>query len=156
MATIAAARGDFLRGARLFGAAEAWRGPAGAAVPPYERRIYDEARVGIRAALDASTVAAAWADGRSMRPEHAFAFALSTDTEPAPGPLSPREREVLDLLRRGLSNRAIARELVITEKTTEAHVSSILRKLNLSSRAQAAVWAVQNGAPPGEGFDCAR
>jgi DNA-binding NarL/FixJ family response regulator len=55
-----------------------------------------------------------------------------------------RAEEVLDLLSRGLSNRAIAQELVITEKTTEAHVSNILRKLNLTSRAQAAVWAVQH------------
>jgi two-component system, NarL family, nitrate/nitrite response regulator NarL len=55
-----------------------------------------------------------------------------------------RAEEVLDLLSRGLSNRAIAQALVITEKTTEAHVSNILRKLNLTSRAQAAVWAVQH------------
>ncbi|HEY1296441.1 MAG TPA: LuxR C-terminal-related transcriptional regulator [Chloroflexota bacterium] len=144
MATIAVARGDFVRAARVFGAAEALRGPAGAAVPPYERRIYDEARQQLRGGLSVGAISAAWTHGRRMRPEQAVAYAFGECEEPELNPLSARERDVLDLLTRGLSNRAIAQKLVITEKTTEAHVSNILRKLGVSTRAQAAVWAVQN------------
>ena len=55
--------------------------------------------------------------------------------------LTPRERDVLDGLGRGLSNRAIARELVISEATAKTHVSRVLRKLECSSRMQAAVIA---------------
>jgi DNA-binding NarL/FixJ family response regulator len=60
-------------------------------------------------------------------------------------PLSPREREVLALVGLGYSNREIAGELVISERTARTHVSSILFKLRLSSRTQAALWAVKNG-----------
>jgi DNA-binding NarL/FixJ family response regulator len=60
-------------------------------------------------------------------------------------PLSPREREVLALVGLGYSNREIADELVISERTARTHVSSILFKLRLSSRTQAALWAIKNG-----------
>ena len=59
--------------------------------------------------------------------------------------LTPREREVATLLARGLSNRAIADALVITETTAEVHVKHILGKLGFQSRAQAAVWAAEHG-----------
>lgn len=59
--------------------------------------------------------------------------------------LSPREREVLSLVGLGYSNRAIADELVISERTARTHVSSILFKLDLTSRTQAALWAIKNG-----------
>jgi DNA-binding NarL/FixJ family response regulator len=61
------------------------------------------------------------------------------------GPLSPREREVATLIARGLSNRQIAQSLVISERTVENHVSSILARLGLDTRAQVSVWAVQHG-----------
>jgi DNA-binding CsgD family transcriptional regulator len=63
--------------------------------------------------------------------------------------LTPREREVLSLLALGLSNRAIAERLVISVKTTEVHVSSILNKLNLKSRAAAAARAAEEGLAAG-------
>jgi two-component system, NarL family, response regulator LiaR len=59
--------------------------------------------------------------------------------------LTGREREVLTLLARGLSNKLIARELSISEKTVKTHVSSILGKLGLTDRTQAALYAVRSG-----------
>jgi two-component system, NarL family, nitrate/nitrite response regulator NarL len=59
--------------------------------------------------------------------------------------LTPREREILACLARGESNKAIARELDVAESTVKIHVQNILKKLNLSSRVQAAVFAVGHG-----------
>lgn len=57
--------------------------------------------------------------------------------------LTPRELEVLQLLTKGMSNRDIAQTLTVAEKTVKTHVSSILSKLHLSDRMQAALYAVQ-------------
>lgn len=59
--------------------------------------------------------------------------------------LTPRERETLTWLAKGVSNKHIARGLDVAESTIKVHVQSILRKLNLCSRVQAAVFAVENG-----------
>lgn len=55
--------------------------------------------------------------------------------------LSSREREVLKLIARGYSYKEVARELFISIKTVETHVSSVLRKLQLSNRHQLTKWA---------------
>lgn len=60
-------------------------------------------------------------------------------------PLTPREREILRWLARGNSNKLIARNLKVTESTVKVHMQNILRKLNLGSRVQAAVYAVEHG-----------
>jgi DNA-binding NarL/FixJ family response regulator len=60
-------------------------------------------------------------------------------------PLTPREREVLALIGRGMANKVIARELSLSEKTVKAHVSSILAKLGVTDRTQAALYAVRAG-----------
>jgi NarL family two-component system response regulator LiaR len=65
--------------------------------------------------------------------------------EPAVHSLTEREREVLRLLAGGLSNREIAGELVIGETTVKSHVSSILDKLHLEGRTQAAIYALRHG-----------
>jgi DNA-binding NarL/FixJ family response regulator len=57
--------------------------------------------------------------------------------------LTPREREVLRLIARGYTYREIARELFISVKTVESHVSSVLRKLQLSTRHQLTRWAAE-------------
>jgi NarL family two-component system response regulator LiaR len=57
--------------------------------------------------------------------------------------LTDREQEVLRLIARGLSNKAIAAELVVSEKTVKTHVSNILAKLHLADRTQAALYAVK-------------
>ncbi|HWT25134.1 MAG TPA: response regulator transcription factor [Solirubrobacteraceae bacterium] len=65
--------------------------------------------------------------------------------EPAAPRLTPREREVLALLGRGFSNKRIALELGIAEKTAKIHVSRILHKLGVADRTQAALHAVREG-----------
>ena len=59
-------------------------------------------------------------------------------------PLSPRVREVLQLIARGHSNRQIARDLAIGEQTVKTHVRSILTKLGLQDRVQAAIFVLRH------------
>jgi NarL family two-component system response regulator LiaR len=63
--------------------------------------------------------------------------------KPAIADLTERELDVLRLVARGLSNKLIARELVVSEKTVKTHVSNILAKLHLADRTQAALYAVR-------------
>jgi two-component system, NarL family, response regulator LiaR len=72
-------------------------------------------------------------------------FAAGRAPEPSTDGLTEREREVLTLIARGLPNKLIARDLSISEKTVKAHVSSILGKLGVSDRTQAALFAVRSG-----------
>jgi DNA-binding NarL/FixJ family response regulator len=98
-----------------------------------------------------AAVASDWANGQAMPSEDAIAFALAPDDAEQPAvdprrprgtapaaPLTTREREVAALLARGLSNRAIAAALVISERTAEKHVANVMAKLGLRSRAQVA------------------
>ena len=71
----------------------------------------------------------------------AFAGAAPPATDPELEQLTPREREVLRLIARGYAYKEVARDLEISVKTVESHVSSVLRKLQLSSRHQLARWA---------------
>ncbi len=59
--------------------------------------------------------------------------------------LTPRERQVAELIARGRTNRQIADELVIALSTAERHVANILRKLQVSSRAQVVAWMLSQG-----------
>ncbi|WP_030434925.1 response regulator transcription factor [Actinoplanes subtropicus] len=61
-------------------------------------------------------------------------------TARAAGSLTPRERQVVALVARGLTNREIATELVVSRRTVETHVQNSLRKLALTSRAEIAAW----------------
>jgi len=72
----------------------------------------------------------------------------SATTQSQAGGLTPRELEVIRLLARGQTNRAIARELDISEKTVARHVSNIFTKLDLSSRAAAAAYAFTHRLVP--------
>ncbi len=75
--------------------------------------------------------------------------ALRTPSTPRPGPeLTGREHQVLRLVAAGKANKDIAAELNISERTARTHVSSILTKLRLTSRTQAALWAVREGLGP--------
>jgi DNA-binding NarL/FixJ family response regulator len=66
----------------------------------------------------------------------------------APERLTPREREVLALIARGMANKRIALELGVSEKTVKAHVGRVLAKLGVSDRTQAALLAVRSGLVP--------
>jgi NarL family two-component system response regulator LiaR len=59
--------------------------------------------------------------------------------------LTERERQVLALIARGLTNREIAEKMVISEKTVKTHVSNLLDKLDLEDRTRAAIWALKHG-----------
>jgi DNA-binding NarL/FixJ family response regulator len=71
----------------------------------------------------------------------AFADVAPAQADPELDQLTPREREVLRLIARGYAYKEVARDLGISTKTVETHVSSVLRKLQLSSRHQLARWA---------------
>lgn len=76
-----------------------------------------------------------------------LARALRTDTRPKTpheAALTGREQEILDLIAEGLSNKQVARKLDITEGTVKVHVKHLLKKLNLRTRLEAAVWATKN------------
>lgn len=87
--------------------------------------------------------------GESLLHPRAAGAVLREVAEPravAPDPgLTPREREVLALIARGLTNRLIARELAVAEKTVKTHVSHVLAKLGVTDRTQAALLAVREG-----------
>ena len=69
--------------------------------------------------------------------------------EPPTDRLTARERQVLELIGRGLSNKLIARELGISEKTVKTHVGHVLAKLGVTDRTQAALHAVRAGLVEG-------
>jgi DNA-binding NarL/FixJ family response regulator len=99
----------------------------------------EELRTAIRAAAAGKVQLAPEAAARLMREVRA---------PEGPEKLSEREMEVLRLLARGYANKTIARELGITERTVKAHVGSILGKLHLESRTQAALYAGRIGLVP--------
>lgn len=74
----------------------------------------------------------------------AVAAAAHADVDAELASLSAREREILDLIARGDSNKHIARKLDIAETTVKIHVQHILRKLHITSRVQAAVFAARH------------
>jgi non-specific serine/threonine protein kinase len=102
----------------------------------------------VRAALSKQDLAAASRQGRRPTVEAAIASILDEPaavTPPPAGPLTAREREIAALVADGLSNRAIAARLVISQRTVDGHVERILAKLGFSSRTQVAAWAVTEG-----------
>ena len=154
-AGLAGAKAQGGRAARLWGAAEALRKTIGDPLSIEGRLYFERSRVAARAQLGEATWEAAFAQGMAMELEEAVEYALSEDdssmnasrtpeqtstTAPPPSALTRREREVAKLVTRGLTNRRIAKELVLSERTVENHVHNILKKLNLSSRSEVAAW----------------
>jgi non-specific serine/threonine protein kinase len=154
-------RGEYGRAARLFGAAEAFEETlGGGSAEWWADQTEDDRRVAsARAGLGEAAFGAAWSEGRSMTLEQAVEYALaSAGAVPGPiarkepvtrdraaDPLTAREREVAAFVARGLTNRQIAEQLVIAERTAETHVQNIFNKLGFTSRAQVAAWAAEHG-----------
>lgn len=69
------------------------------------------------------------------------------DRKPSPSDadLTQREREILGLISRGMSNKSIGNELAISDGTVKVHVKNLLRKINAKSRLEAAIWAIEKG-----------
>lgn len=80
-----------------------------------------------------------------LAPEAAARLMRELRAPESPGKLTDRESEVLMLVARGRTNEQISGELFVSEQTTKAHVSSILKKLGVKSRTQAALHAVRAG-----------
>ncbi len=80
-----------------------------------------------------------------------FVTRLASQDEPSareasdPATLTRREKETLRWIARGVSNKEIARAMGLAESTVKVHVQSILRKLGVASRVQAAVYAIEHG-----------
>jgi non-specific serine/threonine protein kinase len=170
LAIVAQRQGAVARSARLTGAMEAIRETLGSSplsLSPGERAHYDEAISRVRAALGDEQVVTLQAAGRALSFEESLALVRSEPDEAegrarvapavapaltAPagriGPLTRRESEVAVLAARGLTDRQIAAELVITEGTVGVHLERIFGKLGIRSRAQLAAWVVEQGAAP--------
>jgi predicted ATPase/DNA-binding CsgD family transcriptional regulator len=159
------------RAARFYGAAEALREAVRMPRSGSEHRAREASVNALRDAMTDVAFATAWAAGRGLPLATAVEEALDTahqvqlnlaartkevpPTEPPvpahgdihlrPDRLTPREIETAVLVARGLTNRQIATELVITERTAAAHVGHILEKLGLASRTQIAIWTTEQG-----------
>ncbi|GGS75115.1 LuxR C-terminal-related transcriptional regulator [Nonomuraea spiralis] len=104
-----------------------------------------------RAKLGEGRATSLWSRGRAMSPYDAARQVLEGERSAPPPPAEPvrhslltaRELEIAGLLTRGLSNRAIAEELVISPATVARHIANIMEKLGYTSRAQIAVWAAE-------------
>jgi non-specific serine/threonine protein kinase len=156
LASVAAAAREYTRAARLYGAAETMQDAIGAPAPRHHSRT-EQAVSRVRSGLGEAAFADAWAAGRSLPLAEAVAEALALTSDAAGVPagkqstptarhgLTPREVDVLHLVREGCTNREIGNRLSISERTARTHVQNILDKLDLSNRAAAAAYAVEFG-----------
>jgi DNA-binding NarL/FixJ family response regulator len=152
-AWVSAEQAQIARAVRLFGAAQALPEAIGAPMPPANRAEYDRSVAAARTRLGEAAFGALWREGRALSLEDAMEQAMAADSgdgQFASGAidLTQREHEVVRLVVQGLTNREIAETLVVSVRTAEAHITHLLNKLGLRSRAQLAVWAVQHGVVP--------
>ncbi len=153
LATVVTAQGEAVWGARLWGAAEALRDMVGSHLPPIFRADYERSVAAARTQLGEKVFTVAWAEGRTMTPEHVFTArgpaTISTST-PAkfpttyPDGLTAREVEVLRLVAQGMTNELVAKQLVISPRTVNTHLTSIFGKIGVSSRSAATRYAMEH------------
>ncbi|GAB3857751.1 LuxR family transcriptional regulator [Nocardioides maradonensis] len=152
VAWVAAVRHEADRAALLFGGTDTiWRTLGARQLRSFRQR-YESL---VRKELGERRFLAAFERGSRMSVEELLALALrepsadqGTAPEPAAG-LTPREREVAQLVAEGMSNKEIAAKLVISLRTAEGHVERILNKQGFKSRAQLAIWFTQHGKTSG-------
>ncbi|MBO4253106.1 LuxR family transcriptional regulator [Streptomyces griseorubiginosus] len=152
LAWITASAGDHQRAGRFLGAARALRedaGITGAAGDPHHKEFHAQCAAQVHHALGPAGYEKALAAGAAIDgAEQLIAYALgTTDSGAGPGAsradttgLTRREEEVVALVARGMTNRRIAAELVLSPRTVDNHVNRILTKLGFSSRAEIAAW----------------
>ena len=137
------------RPARILGAADAYQAMR-------EPRPYRQARPADDAACELrSEVKAGRLDADAVEAVLGAAGHRVARRREGPAGLTPREIEVLRLLARGLSNKVIAEQLVISPKTVANHVEHIYTKIDASTRARASLFAMQHGLLPEEEFAAA-
>ena len=156
--------GQLEHAAQLFGAVTAWLSRTGESLWPSDQKAYERDLEATRRALGGRLFDEAFERGRMLPLDPAVERAKELLREAVEAPvqsepstrsqseprlrgstLTARERDVVGLVRRGLSNRQIANELVISEKTAINHVGHILEKLAVRSRAELVARAVELG-----------
>lgn len=150
LAWIAAADGRYRRAAVLMGAARARSQAVGSptVLVPNVLIHHEEAEKRTRDALADSVFESAQRQGRSMTCDDVVAYALG-EQQSANAPqveavtLTRREQQVAELVAQGLTNKAIAAKLVISQRTAQGHVEHVLAKLGFNSRTQIAAWVVE-------------
>ena len=140
-AALAADEGHPSRAVRLIGAAESVQRSCGAQPWPAVAANSQRWLSHVIARLGQPRVTSLRAAGARLTAAQAVALALAPDDADRSDPLTARERQIADLVRAGLTNRAIATRLVISERTVDGHVAHILSKLGVTSRAQIAAWS---------------
>jgi non-specific serine/threonine protein kinase len=153
LAGFALADGDTTRAAFMFGSSEKMWEPIGVPIFGWGtfRDWSEQGRARAREALGQQAFEAACERGRCLTAEEAVAYALGEEAEapptPEPGPSLPqltrREREVAELVAQGESNKAIAANLMVSQRTAESHIEHILSKLGFTSRTQIAAWIIR-------------
>jgi DNA-binding NarL/FixJ family response regulator len=126
-------------------------------MPQRRRPRYDAPVAAARARLGEPPFAEAWAAGAAMAADEAVDYALLGEArsrgparpESTADPLTARERQVAELIARGLTSREIAAELIVSEKTVDAHADHIRSKLGVRSRAEIAAWVARQGLDSG-------
>jgi len=158
LAWIAATIGNYRRAARLLGAADRFWQAVGVTLygAPQWLRGRTDCQAATRQALGDQAYERALREGAALTTDEAVGYALGE--QPGPGraeeataepadaaetPLTSREREVAELVARGLSNKQIGARLIVSQRTAESHVENILRKLGFTSRTQLAGWIAQ-------------
>jgi predicted ATPase/DNA-binding CsgD family transcriptional regulator len=155
LSTMAEAEGDLDGAVLASSAASSLREAMGHKVGSHAA---DELLARARAKLGEGRTTALWSKGRARpplevaalvlegrRPEPSSARVLQVEAPSAL--LTVRELEIAGLLTRGLSNKGIGEELVISPATVARHIANIMEKLGYTSRAQIAVWAAEHGVP---------
>ena len=156
LAWITADAGDYKRAAQLLGAAGALWQDLGSSYPVFSHQTkHHQARCEeiVVGALGLAAYQRAFAEGSAVSgPAQAIAFALGVSTAPAAPTITPillthREQDVAALVAKGMSNRRIAAELVLSTRTVDGHVGRILAKLGFDNRTELAAWWATNQVP---------